>query len=877
MPQVPYSPAPTVQNTGAGGNQFNLNVNAEMFGGGTGRALQGLANSIEGLGNVVAQEAISIGKFNQEVDLTDLKTWSDKSLQDGVNNVTGDGMGFKSTFEKGFAERAAALKQKYPAARDFDIKVKELQRGYFGKVNAVQIQKMNDYYKIQLDDKTNEALNDIKANPTDANVKTWVDRMNGLIDKSGLGDAQKEAYKRYVKDSATTYYGYGAAQADPNRVIGAIAGPRSFIDKVGGAESGNRSGMGYHDASKSSAYGTYGFTAGTWAGVVNSPEGKAAGLSIAGLKDPTQQRVGMEILTNKNAAALRTAGIEPNEKNLYMAHFMGAGGATQLIKAMQQNPNQSAAALFPEAAAANGSIFYTRSGGEERTRPRTVAEVYALQTRKFSGEAPAMRGSDPIIAGLPPQEQAKILGVAENFSRARDAAMTAEANAKHADMLNEIGLKVRAGTYTGVDLNQMVANGVITDMKDIEKVESWINKYNEDKSDLSRYLEAEKNGQGLNRFSGADKKAAAAFGDEVEQKVQDPTKRLEVLSNSAARTGIVTPQLMASLLQGANSNNPTSINSAASIALALMRNQPDIFNGVDNGDTMKKLAANYSTLQMMGYPNPGQKLAERNALQAQGKYSYDPKALEEAETKFKNNPVGNGSTKLFEAGIIPRMQLPGIVNANRLELPEQTSIKAAQDYMEMYADAMKLSGSHAEADTFAKERLKQMYGVFNKVAMRYPPSKTYPQDISQSHEYLRQDMINTAARVLGKEVVNVDVRADPLTWADVEAGKSPSYRLAATVKEANGLELMYPVGRWVGTEQMLVAQNDRIRDQRHRAYWGIVTPEDLQGSVANPEAAAVAITNRNIAKKQKELTEGAELPTPADALKKFQKPEFGAR
>ena len=47
---------------------------------------------------------------------------------------------------------------------------------------------------------------------------------------------------------------------------------------------------------------------------------------------------------------------------LYIAHFLGAGGAGQLIEAAQNSPRRPAAVMFPEAAAANRSVFYGKSG-----------------------------------------------------------------------------------------------------------------------------------------------------------------------------------------------------------------------------------------------------------------------------------------------------------------------------------------------------------------------------------------------------------------------------------------------------------------------------------------------------------------------------------
>jgi hypothetical protein len=71
-----------------------------------------------------------------------------------------------------------------------------------------------------------------------------------------------------------------------------------------------------------------------------------------------------------------------------MAHFMGVGGAAKLIGNAEDNPQASGARLFPNAAAANRSIFYERGG-----RARSVSEVYSVLTQRYASAAnsPATR------------------------------------------------------------------------------------------------------------------------------------------------------------------------------------------------------------------------------------------------------------------------------------------------------------------------------------------------------------------------------------------------------------------------------------------------------------------------------------------------------
>jgi hypothetical protein len=95
--------------------------------------------------------------------------------------------------------------------------------------------------------------------------------------------------------------------------------------------------------------------------------------------NPTANSVMAGALTQKNAAALaRRIGRQPTESELYLAHFLGAGGAGKLIQTAGNNPQTSAADVFPQAAHANRSIFYDRQGNA-----RSVSGVYSEIVRRF--------------------------------------------------------------------------------------------------------------------------------------------------------------------------------------------------------------------------------------------------------------------------------------------------------------------------------------------------------------------------------------------------------------------------------------------------------------------------------------------------------------
>ncbi len=95
-------------------------------------------------------------------------------------------------------------------------------------------------------------------------------------------------------------------------------------------------------------------------------------------KDPATAALMAGEMTNQMRGEMQEAlgrGVSAGE--LYAAHFLGPKGATKLIKAAETRSNVSAASLFPQAAAANRSIFYNANG-----QARSPASVMAALTSK---------------------------------------------------------------------------------------------------------------------------------------------------------------------------------------------------------------------------------------------------------------------------------------------------------------------------------------------------------------------------------------------------------------------------------------------------------------------------------------------------------------
>ena len=114
---------------------------------------------------------------------------------------------------------------------------------------------------------------------------------------------------------------------------------------------------------------------------VSDPDARAAIMKLR--DDPDAASSMAAVLTQSNSFKLTgKIGRRPTDAELYMAHFMGVGGAGKLIQNAEDNPNASAAQMFPNAAAANQSIFYDRSG-----QARSVSQVYSVLNTRYAAAA----------------------------------------------------------------------------------------------------------------------------------------------------------------------------------------------------------------------------------------------------------------------------------------------------------------------------------------------------------------------------------------------------------------------------------------------------------------------------------------------------------
>jgi Transglycosylase SLT domain len=123
--------------------------------------------------------------------------------------------------------------------------------------------------------------------------------------------------------------------------------------------------------------------------------------------DPAANALMAGAFTKGNASALsERLGRTPSEGELYIAHFLGVGGAARLIGLAGSNPNARAADYFPNAAQANPSIFYDRSTGAAAASPRCATSSPPAMTWRGAMRTTQPRRLRKPIPPLRPTRQA---------------------------------------------------------------------------------------------------------------------------------------------------------------------------------------------------------------------------------------------------------------------------------------------------------------------------------------------------------------------------------------------------------------------------------------------------------------------------------------
>lgn len=153
--------------------------------------------------------------------------------------------------------------------------------------------------------------------------------------------------------------------------------PEEYYKQLAIIESGNNPNA---KAKTSSASGLYQFTKGTWQDLTKRLN---LNYTLNDRFDPVKSKEVVRAFTQQNENYLKNKlNREPNQAELYLAHFSGAGGAEKLLKAIESNPKASVETVYsPAQISANKNVFTDKKGNL-----KTVTDIYNWAANKFGIE-----------------------------------------------------------------------------------------------------------------------------------------------------------------------------------------------------------------------------------------------------------------------------------------------------------------------------------------------------------------------------------------------------------------------------------------------------------------------------------------------------------
>lgn len=261
----------------------------------------------------------------------------------------------------------------------------------------------------------------------DAKAKARAD-IEGAIatgEKNGLLTPGQAAARRdqYIKNADFSRAKL-AVERDPNQFQSG-----NVADRIIGAESGGNANA---KNPNSSATGAGQFLDSTWLATVKAHrpdllEGRTTADVLALRNDKALSREMVSHLANDNAQFLRNQGIQPTDGDIYLAHFLGPRGASQVLKA---DPGASVASIVGQDVVDANPFL----------KGMTVSDVRAWSNKKMGSEAPAY------FKNLSPEEQQVVYNQAD--TRRREVAVEQRGNIETV-MQNAPAAIQNTGTYSG--------------------------------------------------------------------------------------------------------------------------------------------------------------------------------------------------------------------------------------------------------------------------------------------------------------------------------------------------------------------------------------------------------------------------------------------
>lgn len=608
------------------------------------------------------------------------------------------------------------------------------------------------------------------------------------------------------------------------------------VDRIIGVESGGNPNA---KNPKSSATGAGQFINSTWLSMVRKyrpdvAEGKSSGEILAMRSDGDLSREMTGRYAQENAEFLKNQGIATTDANVYLAHFLGPRGASQVLKA---DPGASVASVVGQDVVNANSFLAGKNiadlrrwaakkmgGGETLVladQPEVVSEIKQEVASDLTDAFPGMERT--LQSGIP-IEPGSVSLLARQLAIVDDQ----DVKQKYTDLFAKAEAAGQLEALAPAEREMMVAalkadaaQGATVAQADIIK---WID---DSAKEQATALKADPIGFGVSRkyvpplpgFN-ADQPdtwaatfAASQNAVNIMQARQDvgnisalrPEQEQQIASiwqeGDPAKLGALTNSLSTSL--NADTLRATLSNGAVKEALkgATLSTDP-----VKYSEAMKQLdllTSNGDTTMMDLQRDFGEEAVNR--LQDwQGMVRYYTGDEMQDWLKKRNDPawqervkplISKGETearKIESSEIVDKLDTNSILDANG-PIDEQTNRMMMNDFVRLYGQRYSSVMDDDKAKSQAVERMQKVWGVTSAYGdmrgrvMPYPPEGFYPK-IGEGHDYIAAELseLATSRKV---SVENVALVADGKTKAQIDKGQLPGY-LVSVVNPDTGMEEM---------------------------------------------------------------------------------------
>ena len=725
-------------------------ANADDFGGQIGRATQGLADAGLQLAAKIKANADRVKDFDYEKQFLQLQEQDNLDYQERQRAMQGAADGHWMTARDATAGRFGQWLESLPADKraEYAARAQSFQNRRTAQAFQDQYQQQDANTRLTLTEEQRKAGVAVQQQP--AGYEQFIKDQEALIDKSTLTPLEKQARKQELRNSLAFTAAQAEAQQNPAAVVAASVGG-GFRAALRQRES---SGDDNAAASTSSALGRYQFLRDTWnrfagsAGVPPVTEEVKGGKNDPRRNPEWQEKV-LDQYIAASTAALRAQSLPITDANLYVLHFMGQTGGVQFLRELAKDSSAAAATLFPEAAAANRSIFFARN------EPRTLSEVYANLTRNFNGAGVTASARTAAQQNLTPQQNAAVLETAQRTLFAQQQAADAAAQAQLAAQRNSVYVQLKEGPAPEATYEAARRSGVLTEIGDIERAERIIRERQGAAADLNTGIGLVQGGRGVaNPYDASHKKGIGALYENMVKQGAAPAEAAAVLFD---RTGIM-PQQFATAMRGAMvSEDPQKMTAALSAASNMLRQNPNAMAGIDGGADLQKQAQRYDFLtQDFG-------LSSEQAVQRMIQENRDPERL---------NPVKSEQMDKFRKDYLTQEKVEsrltgnwfGTIGGQMPKGPQRTAISSI--YAEFAREGFEAHRDPTMAMKYADAKMKEQFSVQNGVITRYPPDKAGLPALPGAKD--EHKWVNEQAAQIVQQRLGVVVGADQVVLMPVE-------------------------------------------------------------------------------------------------------------